>query len=372
MGAARYRKKIEQLLKGTDVRIDGDRPWDVEVKDERFFQKVLHQGSLGLGESYMDGWWECARIDEMLTRILKAGLDRKVIARVLAFDVLGALLFNLQSRSRAWIVGQRHYDIGNDLYEGMLDKLLTYSCGYWKDAQNLDEAQEAKLDLVARKLGLQAGMRVLDIGCGWGGAAKFMAERYNCSVVGVTVSQRQVEYAQELCRGLPVDIRLQDYRELNEKFHRIFSIGMFEHVGYRNYRTFMEVVRNLLTEEGLFLLHTIGGNRSVKTTDPWIHRYIFPNGMLPSVKQIATAAEELFVMEDWHNFGAHYDTTLMHWHENFENAWPELAEEYDERFHRMWRYYLLSSAAGFRARKNQLWQIVLSPNGVPGGHESIR
>lgn len=372
MAGNRHQRKVEQLLEGTDIRINGGRPWDVQVKDERFYRRVLTEGSLGLGESYMNGWWECPRIDEMITRILKAGLDRKVIARVLAFDLLGAFLINLQSRSRAWIVGKKHYDIGNDLYEHMLDKLLTYSCGYWKEARTLDEAQEAKLDLVARKLGLQAGMRVLDIGCGWGGAAKFMAERYNCEVLGVTVSQRQVEYARELCKGLPVEIRLQDYRELDEEFHRIFSIGMFEHVGVRNYRNYMKVVRNLLSEEGLFLLHTIGGNRSVRATDPWIHRYIFPNGMLPSVKQVATASEELFVMEDWHNFGDHYDTTLMHWYENFENAWPELGEKYGERFRRMWRFYLLSCAGGFRARKNELWQVVLSPNGVAGGYESIR
>lgn len=369
---ARHKAKVESLIEGTDVELNGDRPWDLRVRDDRFYKRVLAESSLGLGESYMDGWWECDRIDEMLTRILQANLERKVIARILAFDLLGALLFNLQSRSRAWIVGKKHYDIGNDLYERMLDSRLTYSCGYWKDAQTLDEAQEAKLDLICRKLGLQSGMRVLDIGCGWGGAAKFVAERYNCEVVGVTISEKQASYAKELCRGYPVEIRLQDYRELDEPFDRVFSIGMFEHVGYRNYRKYMEIVRRLLPDDGLFLLHTIGGNRSVKTTEPWLHRYIFPNGMLPSIKQIADATEDLFVMEDWHNFGAYYDTTLLHWYENFENGWPELADSYGERFRRMWRYYLLASAAGFRARKNQLWQVVLAPKGSSGGYESLR
>lgn len=368
----RRKAKVEALLQGTDIRIDGDRPWDVRVRDDRFYRRVLAEGNLGLGESYMDGWWECERIDKMLHRVLTADLDRKVVARVLAFDLLGAIIFNLQSRSRAWVVGKRHYDIGNDLYERMLDSRLTYSCGYWKEAQTLDEAQEAKLDLVCRKLGLEPGMRVLDIGCGWGGAARFVAERYGCEVVGITVSEKQASYARELCRDYPVEIRLQDYRDLREIFDRVFSIGMFEHVGYRNYREYMEVVRRLLPEDGRFLLHTIGGNRSVRTTEPWLHRYIFPNGMLPSIKQIATATEGLFVMEDWHNFGAYYDTTLMRWYENFETAWPELAEQYGERFRRMWRYYLLSSAAGFRARKNQLWQVVLSPRGVPGGYNAPR
>ncbi|MFP4704943.1 MAG: cyclopropane fatty acyl phospholipid synthase [Spirochaetaceae bacterium] len=368
----RYREKIERLIEGTDIRINGDRSWDVRVHDERFYRRVLAEGTLGLGESYMDGWWDCPRIDEMLTRVLNAGLHRKFVARIMALDVVRAKLVNLQSRRRAFTIGERHYDIGNDLYERMLDSRMTYSCGYWKDAETLDEAQEAKLDLVARKLGLQPGMRVLDIGCGWGGAAIFMAERYGCEVVGVTVSREQVNHAQERIGDLPVDIRLSDYRALNEVFDRVFSIGMFEHVGYKNYRQFMETVRELLTEDGLFLLHTIGGNRSVTQGDPWISRYIFPNSMLPSARQITTAAEGLFVLEDWHNFGAHYDTTLMQWIDNFERSWPEIAERYGERFHRMWRFYLLSSAAGFRARKNQLWQIVFSPRGVPAGYKSIR
>jgi cyclopropane-fatty-acyl-phospholipid synthase len=368
----RYRRRIEQLLEGTDVRIDGDRPWDVRVHDERFYRRVLAEASLGLGESYMDGWWDCDSIDQMMTRILQGGLDRKMVARVMALDVARAKLFNQQNKRRAFAIGKRHYDIGNDLYERMLDSRMIYSCGYWKEATDLDAAQEAKLDLASRKLGLQPGMRVLDIGCGWGGTARFIAERYGCEVVGVTVSEEQVAYARERIGDLPVDIRLQDYRAVDETFDRIVSIGMFEHVGVKNYRTFMETVRRLLAEDGLFLLHTIGGNRSVHQGDPWMSRYIFPNSMLPSAKQITEAAENIFVMEDWHNFGAHYDTTLLHWVENFDAAWPQLRERYGDRFYRMWKYYLLSSAAGFRARKNQLWQIVLSPNGVPGGYESIR
>jgi len=369
---SRHRKKIETLLQSTDIRIDGDRPWDIRVADPRFFRRVLAEGSLGLGESYMDGWWECDRIDELIARVLAARLDRKVVARVLALDLLGAFLFNLQSRTRAWIVGQQHYDVGNDLYHRMLDPLMVYSCGYWKTAQTLEEAQIAKVDLVCRKLQLQPGMRVLDIGCGWGGAAKYVAERYGCSVVGVTVSEEQQRLGQEMCHGLPVEIRLQDYRDLDETFDRVYSIGMFEHVGYRNYRRFMEVVRRVLAEEGLFVLHTIGGNRTVHTTEPWLHRYIFPNGMLPSVRQIGDAAEDLFIMEDWHNFGSHYDTTLMHWFQNFDAAWPELQAQYGERFYRMWKYYLLSCAGSFRMRKNQLWQVVFSVNGVPGGYEAPR
>jgi len=368
----RYRHRVEDLLSHTDIRVNGDRPWDIQVHDDRFFRWVLAEGSLGLGESYMDGLWDSESIDGLLTRVLEANLDRKIKPRALIQDVIRARLLNVQSPARSFKVGEMHYDIGNELYTRMLDSRMIYSCGYWKEAEDLEAAQEAKLDLICRKLELAPGMRVLDIGCGWGGTAQFMAERYGCEVVGVTISREQHRYAQELCRGLPVDIRLQDYRELHEEFDRVVSVGMFEHVGYRNYRTFMEVAARNLRPTGLMLLHTIGGNRSVHGNDPWLERYIFPNSMLPSVRQIASAAEGLYVMEDWHNFGAYYDTTLMHWYQNFTTHWPEIADQYDERFRRMWTYFLLSSAAGFRARKNQLWQIVLSPHGVPGGYQSVR
>ena len=254
----------------------------------------------------------------------------------------------------------------------MLDERLIYSCGYWKNASTLNEAQEAKLDLVCRKLGLRPGMRVLDIGCGWGGAAKFAAEKYKVEVVGITVSKEQVKFGKEYCRGLPVEIHLQDYHSLKGTFDRIFSLGMIEHVGYKNFGAFFRVVNNCLKDDGLFLLHTIGGNYSVTSTDPWIERYIFPNSMMPSARQICANIEGLFVFENWHNFGTDYDTTLMHWFRDFHENWNAIKKDYDERFYRMWKYYLLSCAGSFRARKNQLWQIVLSPNGVPGGYRSLR
>jgi len=215
-------------------------------------------------------------------------------------------------------------------------------------------------------------MRVLDIGCGWGETLRLAAERYGITGVGITVSEQQAAYARELCKSLPVEIRLQDYRRLNEQFDRILSIGMFEHVGYKNYHTYMRVVRRCLNNDGLFLLHSIGGNKSVRDTDAWIAKYIFPNGMLPSIRQIAGASEDLFIMEDWHNLSVHYDKTLQAWRQNFENSWAVLKQQYNETFRRMWYYYLSICAASFRARKNQLWQIVFSPHGEPGGYLSIR
>jgi cyclopropane-fatty-acyl-phospholipid synthase len=363
---------MERLLALADIRIDGGRPWDIQVHHHDFYARVIAEGSLGLGESYMDGWWDCARLDELVHRFAGAHLDSSVIRWADWLHIIKTRLFNRQVRSRAFRIGQHHYDVGNRLFGLMLDKRLIYSCGYWKDATTLDEAQEAKLDLVCRKLGLQPGMRVLDIGCGWGGAARFAAERYEVEVVGITVSQEQYRFATEYCQGLPVEIHLQDYRDMTGHFDRIFSIGMFEHVGYKNYARYMRVVRQCLKDDGLFLLHTIGGNRSVTNTDPWIDRYIFPNSMLPSARQISAAIEGLFVLEDWHNFGADYDKTLMQWFRNFHDNWKALKQHYDERFHRMWKYYLLTCAGAFRAREIQAWQIVLSPHGVAGGYRASR
>lgn len=361
------------MLQKADVTIGGERPWDIRVHDERLFGRIFSEGTLGLGEAYMDGWWDAPALDQFIYRVLAAHLEREIrITPAVVWSFIKAKLFNLQSRSRAFQVGEEHYDLGNDLYQAMLDARLTYTCGYWKDAKTLDEAQEAKLDLVCRKIGLAKGDRVLDIGCGWGSFAKFAAEKYGASVVGITVSKEQAALAKEWCAGLPVEIRVQDYREVNEPFDHIISLGMFEHVGVKNYREYFEVVHRCLKKDGLFLLHTIGRNITTPASDPWIEKYIFPNGMLPSVVQIGKASERRFVMEDWHNFGADYDKTLMAWFANFDRAWPTLREKYGDRFYRMWKYYLLACAGAFRARNIELWQVVFSKDGVPGGYRSVR
>ncbi len=373
MKTNKFEETARQLLSAAGITINGHNPWDIQVHQEKFYQVVLSQANLGLGESYMDGWWDCAALDEFFSKIIRAQIQDGIKKNPgLIYQVLLARLLNRQSRNRAFQIGEKHYDLGNELFINMLDKRLVYSCAYWQDAPTLDAAQENKLDLICRKIGLQPGMKVLDIGCGWGSFAKYAAEKYGVKVVGITVSKEQVELAKTLCAGLPVEIRLQDYRDVNEKFDRIVSVGMIEHVGYKNYRTYMAVARNCLEDDGLFLLHTIGGNKSVKSVDPWINRYIFPNGMLPSIQQLGRSIEGLFVMEDWHNFSADYDKTLMAWYGNLEQNWRNLNSKYDERFHRMWKYYLLSCAGSFRARSNQLWQIVLSPKGVSGGYQSIR
>lgn len=374
--AARYLNAIAALLEGTHVTLDGPNPWDIKVRDKIFARRILAHGSLGVGESYMDGQWDSEQLDETLFRVVRAEADRRLPAAKVMLAGLQAKIVNRQTPRRSFKVGERHYDIGDDLYERMLDPRMIYSCGYWREAQTLEAAQEAKLDLICRKLGLRPGMQVLDIGCGWGGAAQFAAERYGVSVTGVTVSKNQAATARERCKGLPVEILLQDYRDFaasfDGSFDRIYSIGMFEHVGARNYRRYFSTARRLLKPDGLFLLHTIGQNTTQAANDPWIERYIFPNSLIPSITQIAKALEGTFIVEDWHGFGPYYDRTLMVWHERFNASWPAIADRYGERFRRMWNFWLSASAAYFRARREQLWQVLLSPHGVVGGCTEVR
>ena len=360
------RRTLEPLFAAADVQLDGARPWDIQVRDEQMFDRILAQGTLGAGEAYMDGQWTCERLDELSVRLVRADLASRLRPLPLLLHHLRARLFNLQSEARAWRVGREHYDLGNDFYAAMLDRRMTYTCAFWRDAATLDQAQEHKLDLVCRKLMLQPGQRVLDIGCGWGSFMQYAAQHHGVRCVGVTVSAEQAALARERCAGWPVEVRLADYRTLDEPFDRVVSLGMFEHVGQKNHGRFMAVVRRCLHPWGLALLHTIGRNEHGHGTDPWIHAYVFPNGELPTIAQIGSACERRFVVEDLHNFGPDYDRTLLCWHANVEAAWPRFAAQLGERFHRLWRYYLLTCAGAFRARDIQLWQWVLSPPGRPG------
>lgn len=364
---------VTNALLEADIQVNGNRPWDITVHNDHFYSKVLSEGSLGLGESYMDGWWDCNSIDEFISQVLRANLDSRIkISWSVIWGYINAYVVNLQDRARSMKVIDQHYQLGNDLYKNMLDKSMAYSCGYWKNATTLDEAQEAKFDLICRKLGFQPGMDVLDIGCGWGGFAKYAAEKYGVHVVGITLSTNQATYAQEICKGLPVEIRVEDYRDIKGTFDRVVEIGMFEHVGAKNYREFFEIAHRVLRPNGMLMLHTIGSNESSCGGDPWLNKYIFPNGHLPSISQIGKSIEKLFVMEDWHNFGPHYDKTLMAWHENFVKNWDKIKDVYGDRFFRMWKYYLLSCAGGFRSRGIQLWQVVLSKNGLQTSYEAAR
>lgn len=351
----------QEILAVADVRLDGARPWDMTVHNGDLYGRLLRLGSLGLGESYMDGWWDCDALDEFFCRILSAGLDRDG-AHYWRFVLryLSASAFNQQTRTRSREVADQHYDLGNLLYQNMLDRRMVYTCARWDHASGLDEAQEVKLDFVCQKLGLGPGMHLLDIGCGWGSLARFAAQNYGVRVTGITLSREQLQLGEEMCAHLPIELRLEDYRDLHGTFDRVASLGMFEHVGYKNYRTFFEIAHRSLNPGGLFFLSTIGATHSVRMTDPWIEKYIFPNSHIPSPAQLSRAIEGLFAIEDWENWGPDYDRTVMAWFRNFDKNWDKLNSQYDARFYRMWKYYLMAAAASFRSRKDQVWQILLS------------
>jgi len=366
---------LRELVEQAGVRFNGDAPWDIQVHDSEVYRRILTKGSLGFGEAYMDGLWDCHALDELFHRLLSADIDEKLggWSRVrLLGEVIRQRLLNPQSSKRAFQVGEQHYDIGNDVFEAMLDPTMSYSCAYWHQADTLEQAQLNKLDLICRKLELQPGERLLEIGSGWGGLARHAAAQYGVEVLGITVSKEQLQLARERCRGLPVTFELMDYRDLDGHFDKIVSVGMFEHVGAKNYPAYFDTVSRLLKDEGLFLLHTIGSYKTFPTVDAWIDRYIFPNGKLPSARELADTLEGRFLIEDWHNFGPDYDRTLMAWWQRFDAAWPALEEKYGQRFYRMWTYYLLSCAGFFRSRQGQLWQLVLSKRGRPGIYRSVR
>lgn len=373
------RNYVENILAMANVQFNGNRPWDIKIINERMPQRLLADGSLGLGESYMEGWWECKRLDELSYHLCLAKLEKKVQWNLLHFlSVLSAKIFNYQSKKLANQVASQHYDLNNQLFEAMLGPSMAYSCAYWRDAKDLTAAQLAKYELICKKLQLTSQDSLLDVGCGWGGLAAYAAEHYGCQVTAISIAEKQISYAKARFRSLPIQFYQADYRDCscynprNKPFSKLVSVGFFEHVGPKNYRSFFQLMRQQLADEGLFLLHTIGSNETVTVSDPWSNRYIFPHGVLPSMKQITAALEPLFIVEDWHNFGIYYDKTLLAWHQNFISHWEELKPQFDRRFYRMWCYYLLMCAGMFRARMAQLWQIVLSKEGVASGYDSVR
>ncbi len=360
------------LLAQCDIPVNSAEPHSLRVHDERLWVRVISQRQLGLGEAYMEGWWESDRIDEMLTRIIVGGADAAVRpGPKLAAMATWSWLMNRQTQSKAKKNAQHHYDIGNDLYERMLDKRMVYSCAYWRTAHGLDEAQEHKLDLICRKLQLEPGMTLLDIGSGWGGLLNYAATNYGVTGLGISPAENQVSLARQRCKGLPVDFKQMDYRDLAGQFDRIVSVGMMEHVGPKNLRTFFEKCDKLLAPGGMMLHHTIGSLISKQHTDAFYDRYIFPGGVIPSLAQFNRAAEPNWVIEDVHNFGPDYDLTLLEWKKNISATWQEIPS-YNERFRRMWEYYLLSSAAGFRSRSLQLWQVVMRKRGRAKRYDAPR
>ncbi len=365
LGGKGSERLVRKVFEAAGIEVGGSQPHDIRINNPKFYTRLLRDGSLGFGESYMDGWWDSDAIDQTITKFGLADLNTVMRDNWYMIPYLiKARVLNLQRGLRAFEVGEKHYDIGNDLYEAMLDRHMAYTCGYWRDSDNLDDAQEAKLELVCRKIGLREGMTVLELGCGWGSFAKYAAEKYGARITGLTVSKEQVKLGHKRCQGLPVDIQLKDYRDAVGTYDAVISIGIMEHVGPKNYRNYMKVVERCLRPDGVAFVHTIAGNRSRTSTEPWTGKYIFPNSVLPTMTQLGAALEGIFVLEDVHNFGPDYDRTLMAWQDNFLAAWPVLKNQYDERFYRMWRYYLCMCAAAFRSRQLQLYQLVLTRTGT--------
>lgn len=357
-----FPKTITDKLSAVGVTMNGNAPWDPKILNEAFYDRVLKDKSLGLGESYMDGWWECGQIDELINRIIRSKVEYDMADAVkLAFEMIPHKLKSMHSRRQDSQAIHEHYDLGNDFFFSFLDHPnLQYSCGYFKDTEDLAKAQENKLDLIAEKLELKQGDTLLDIGSGWGGLSKYMAEKYGCIVTGINISKEQLNYSRELCKGLPVTFLECDYRDVKGQFDKIVSVGMFEHVGKENYRQYMETAYKMLNKNGLFLLHTIAECTSGDNTDEWLNKYIFPAGRLPSITEMEKSAENLFITEDVHNLGTNYEKTLLCWYRNFEENWPKFADKYGERFRRMWRYYLLCCAGAFRSRNIQVYQMLMT------------
>ena len=371
----RVPKIIQEIFSSVGIVVNGSNPWDIQILDERAFSLILSRWSLGLGEGFMRGYWDCLDLEEFLYRLLKDDHNEKIRGYAnlsLAYEILRAKLLNLQSKSRAFIVGKHHYDAGQDVFLAMLDKEMMYSCAYWEHAHDLDKAQLDKMELICRKLQLKPGETLLEIGCGWGGFARYAAQNYGVEVIGITISQEQYQIAKHKCASENVQIMLKDYRDLKGKFNKIVSIGMFEHVGEKNYGEYFSVASRLLDDDGIFLLHTIGSDVTTLRTDPWIEKYIFPNGKIPSIGEIGVAIEGHFILEDLQNIGLDYEKTLLAWDQKFITSWPSLSCKYDSTFYRMWRYYLLGCAAYFKSRQGQLWQLVLTKRNYSSIYRSIR
>ena len=362
---------VKKLLDPAGIEINGKNPWDPQVKNERIYKRLKRGRSLALGESYVEGWWDCEALEEFFYRIISYAIksERDLSGRPKDFREsffyrFKPRLFNQQTFKRSEVVAKKHYDAGNDLYRLMLGKDMQYTCAYWQNAKTLDEAQRNKLNLICRKMKLQPGMKILELGGGFGGLARFMAKYYDCSVTIYNIAQEQIKFAREFTEGLKVKIIENDYRVAEGLYDRVAAVGLCEHVGYKNYRILMQTAYRCLKDEGLFFIHTNGSNDTIVHYEPWMAKYIFPNSMIPSATQLTQAFDGLFMLEDWHVLSGNYNKTLMAWYNNFINNWYRIKDQYSNSFYRVWRYYLLFSAASHRTRGAQLWHLVLSKNAM--------
>jgi cyclopropane-fatty-acyl-phospholipid synthase len=358
-----------QLLAAADIHLNGSRPWDIQINNPLTLGRIMRDGSLGMGESYMDGWWDCQAIDQMMTRAVRARLHEHLgTPRAHVQSWFGQWAKRLPS-SNARIVGRAQYDLNNQLFCAMLDSSMSHSSAYWEEgATTLEQAQEAKMEMVCRKLQLKPGMRLLDIGCGWGSFMRYAAKHYGVTALGLTTSKEQMALGQSMNQDLPVQFEHTDIQHFNtnsrSQFDCVVSLGMLNTPVLAANNALFSTARRSLKKDGLFLLETMGNNQRGQLLEPWLQKHLLCQIPLPSLGDVTDVAQLDFVVEDVHNLGADHDRTLLHWHQRFERAWPQLRLAYDERFYRMWRYHLMGSAGSFRARSTQIWQMVMSPKGL--------
>lgn len=342
-------------------------PLTITVNNKQFYKNMVSNGELGFAESYMDGHWDCSDLSAITYQLL-INLDKLENALMKQSLTVGASLlkqhisrlFQYNTREISKKMIEVHYDIGNDLYEKMLGKTMGYTCAYYyKPNMTLDEAQIAKFELVARKLHLKEGMTVLDMGCGWGQQAKYIADKYKVTILAVSLSKEQINWANENNKSDRVTYKLMDYRDVKGKFDRVYSIGMLEHVGLNNYPVFFNKSYDVLKDDGILLVHFISTNPPKAKLSPFIDKYIFPNAYIPKKKDIiGSFLDNKWSLEDWQNIGVSYNTTLLAWYDNIKD-WKGL-DNYDKRFRRMWEFYLLGCASSFKAENDCLWQIVFT------------
>jgi cyclopropane-fatty-acyl-phospholipid synthase len=343
----------------------------MRLTDPSLYHKLVLNPELHAGEAYMDGRlsFENSTLRDFLTLF---SMNRLSLGSYPLQKVLRRISRGLKSFQQANPIGQaqknvsHHYDIGNDFYRLFLDKGMQYSCAYFtSDNDTLEEAQQNKLRLIASKLNLKPGQRILDIGSGWGDMALYLGRMENVNVLGVTLSREQCALANQKAANLGISDRvrfeLRDYRHVEEKFDRIVSVGMFEHVGVHHYDEFFAKVNELLTPDGVMLLHSIGHMSPPGTASPWLRKYIFPGAYSPALSEVFTSVEKNSLwVTDLEFLRLHYAKTLAHWESRFQANRAKVAQMYDERFCRMWEFYLISAEMMFRTGSQLVFHMQLA------------
>ena len=348
-----------------------ENPITLKLLDKKLHYKLLFYPDLYFGEAYSDGLLriENGTLSDFLDIFLKSvGRSQINIFSKLLNSLRGSYRFftnyNFVEKSKKNIA--HHYDISESLYEFFLDPKRQYSCAYFKDENDsLEEAQNNKIDHIIKKLNLKPNQRVLDIGSGWGSLAIEIAKKTQCKVVGITLSENQFEYSKKKAKDMnlenQVEFRLIDYRQMDEKFDRIVSVGMFEHVGRKFYKKYFKQLSNLLNDDGVALIHTIGSVNPPRDPQPWITKYIFPGGYTPSLSELADPIEKSgLIISDLEVLRLHYSLTLRHWKERFLSKKEKILEMFDEKFFRIWEFYLTGCEMGFKWGGQVVFQFQLT------------